>query len=92
MASTVAPILAAFGVTVTYTRAGGASSSITAAFREASPETAVPGDLTQALVKTSDLPSGAARGDTVTIGAIVYEVGFISPDRDGGTTIDLKKR
>jgi len=84
-----------FGSAATWTLAAGGQSSLNGVFSEG----AAPGvDRNAALAprvpaffcRTADLPSGAAPGDKLTIGARAFRVlSILDPDATGMTAVDL---
>jgi hypothetical protein len=51
----------------------------------------IEGTAPAAICKTSDLPVGLAKGDSLVIGAVSYEVCGIEPDYTGVTVLRLEK-
>ena len=92
-----AALLADFGVSVTYTKAGGDPVSIVgifdAPFIAVQFDRADAGDVNPVVrVRSADLPAGAAGGDAVTIaGAGALVVDQIRPDGTGFSIVHLRK-
>lgn len=91
-----AAMLADFGVSVTYTKAGGSPVSIVGIFD--APFVGVIFDQADAAdvvprlrVRSADMPNGAAIADAVTVEAIEFSVKQIRPDGTGFTILDLAK-
>lgn len=86
-----------FGVTGTYVKASGGTSTISGIFdneyfgADAQAGVVFVSAQPRFLIRSSDLPAGADYGDTVTISAIAYKVRVIQPDGTGMTTLILEK-
>ena len=86
-----------FGVAGTYVKSGGGTSTISGIFdNEYFGADAQAGVLyvsaqPRFLIRSSDLPTGAAYGDTITISSIGYTVRVIQSDGTGMTTLVLEK-
>jgi len=83
-----------FGLAATYTLAAGGQSTVNGVFDEAAAEgvdrnAALAARTVMFECRTADLPSGAAAGDTVTVGARKFRVIEIGPDQDGMTDVAL---
>ena len=80
-----------FGITVTYTPASGSAVSLSGIYDSGYEEVDLPGSIDVSLalsrarlvVRTADLPSGAADGDTVTITGSVFTVKIVAGDGEG---------
>jgi hypothetical protein len=86
-----------FAVAATYVKSGGGTSTVNGIFdNEYFGADAQAGVLfvsaqPRFLIRSSDLPTGATFGDTITISAIAYTVRVIQPDGTGMTTLVLEK-
>ncbi len=88
-----------FGIAATYTPSGGSAVSLNGLFDSGYEEVDLPGaiDVSLALsrsrlvVRTADLPSGAADGDEVTISGSDYTVKIIASDGEGITELIMVK-
>lgn len=85
------------GVAATYILAAGGSTSINGIYEddflavEAGIKVPVAMSDPRFMCRSSDLPSGAAEGDSMTINGALHEVRVIQPDGTGVTTIILDK-
>lgn len=95
LASDRLALLADFGVSATYTPAGGSASSITVIFDR--DYQAVDGGSIQfattepmAMCRTSDV-SGAAQGDALVVSGVDYTIQVVMDDGTGMTTLALSE-
>lgn len=91
-------LLADFGVAASWTPAGGEAVSLMGLFDNATaPRTRFAEDLpvetTEATltVRAIDLPTGAARGDAVSLAGVDYLVKAIEPDGTGLASVSLEE-
>lgn len=87
-----------FGVAVTYRKKGTTTDLSISGIFDAEHSIGAIGEgleiasvAPQVLVRTSDLPSWAGDGDTVTIDSVAYKVRFKEPDGTGMTVLKLEK-
>ncbi len=88
-----------FGISATYTPASGSAVSLSGLFDSGYEEVDLPGaiDVSLALsrsrlvVRTADLPSGAADGDEVTVSGTDYTVKIVAGDGEGITELIMVK-
>ncbi len=88
-----------FGITATYTPVVGSAVSVNGIFDSGYEEVRLPGaiDVSLALsrsrmvVRTADLPSAAADGDTVTIESVNYVVKILAADGEGITELIMAR-
>lgn len=87
-----------FGVTVAYRKKGTATDLTLTGIFDAEHSVGAIGEgleiasvAPQVLLRTSDLPSGAGDGDSVTIDSVAYRVRFKEPDGTGMTVLKLEK-
>lgn len=86
-----------FGVSVTYTPAGGAALDPFPGIFDAEHQLAGLGGVDvasvspQVMVRETDLPAGYGDGDEISIGAVAYIVRFPEPDGTGMVTLRLEK-
>lgn len=87
-----------FGVAVSYTRSGGATTTVNGIFdNEYLSQDAGAGVVFSVreprfLMRESDLPTGADEGDTIVISSVTYVVKVIEPDGTGMTNLALEKQ
>jgi hypothetical protein len=90
-------LLADFGVSATYTPAGGQATAVTVIFDSDFQEADAGGSITFAieiprvLAKTADFAS-AAEGDSLVIGGVTYTILVVMPDGQGMTELRLEKQ
>lgn len=95
MAADLATFLADFGVSATYTHAGGAGATISVLFDNAYIQANLGGVEVESLgpaatCKSSDV-SNAVHGDTLTISGTTYNIIGIHPDGSGITVLILSR-
>lgn len=89
-----AEIVEVFAVDVTYTPSGGSARIIRAAFENGYRQfdlggVPVESNTPELSVATENLPTGAARGDAVSVDGVSYTVRDIRPDGHGLTVLTL---